>query len=504
MNGLYDEMRVALHGIWRRRWVALAAAWAIAILGWLAVAQIPNSYTSHARVFVDLQSVLPGKIGITSAEQQQSIDTIRQTLTSAVNLQKVVRGTSLASTVATDQDMAARVGGLQQAIKITAQQNNLFAIDATASNPKLAHDIVEKLIDIFVDQNMADDRDENSATLKFLDAQLADRQEQLQEADQKRQDFQNRYLAALPGTGALDDRISAAHSQLAQVDSQLAAAQSALGTVNAQLAGTTPTVAGPGGVVGGPAAARVAAIQGQLADARARGWTDNYPDVIALKSQLAAAQAAAKHEPAGVATVGGTPNPMYLSLRSMQADKQATVASLSQQKTQLQHDLDALNAKLASDPGVAAQQAQIERDYQVLKDQYDKMLAAREDVRLRGQVQTQTDAVKFSVIDPPTSPTVPTSPNRPLLLTGVLIVALGGGIGVAFALGQLKTTYPTAARLEAASGLPVIGSIGEVVTAGQAALRRQRLRYFAGALGGLGVAYVALLGVEFLQRGLAA
>ena len=181
-----------------------------------------------------------------------------------------------------------------------------------------------------------------------------------------------------------------------------------------------------------------------------------------------------------------------------------TVASLTQQKTQLQRDLDALNAKLASDPGVAAQQAQIERDYQVLKDQYDKMLAAREDVRLRGQVQTQTDAVKFSVIDPPTSPTVPTSPNRPLLLTGVLIVALCGGIGVAFALGQLKTTYPTAARLEAASGLPVIGSIGEVVTAAETALRRQRLRYFAGGLGGLGVVYVALLGVEFLQRGLAA
>lgn len=503
MNGLYDELRLALHGIWRRRWVALAAAWGIAILGWLAVAQIPNSYTSHARVFVDLQTLLPGKLGITAADQQQSVDTVRQTLTSAVNLQKVVRGTSLANSVASDKDMAARVGSLQQQIKITVQQNNLFQIEATAANPKLSHDIVQKLIDIFVDQNMADDRDENSQTLQFLDAQLAQRQQQLQDADQARQDFQNRYLAALPGTGSLDDRISAAHSQLAQVESDLAAAQSGLSTVNAQLAGTPPVVPGAGGVTGGPAAARVAAIQGQLADARARGWTDNYPDVIALKSQLAAAQAAARHEPAG-AVAGGNPNPMYMSLRSMQADKQATVAALTQQKTQLTHDLDALNAKLTDDPGVAAQQAQIERNYQVMKDQYDKMLADREDIKLRGQVQTQTDAVKFSVIDPPTSPTVPTSPNRPLLLTGVLIVALGGGIGVAFALGQLKTTYATANRLEKASGLPVIGSIGEVVTAGQVALRKQRLRYLLAGVGGLGVAYVGLLAVEFLQRGLAA
>jgi hypothetical protein len=188
----------------------------------------------------------------------------------------------------------------------------------------------------------------------------------------------------------------------------------------------------------------------------------------------------------------------------MQADKQATVAALTQQRDSLQHDLDQLDAKLTDDPGVAVQQAQIERNYEVMKDQYDKLLADREDVKLRGQVQTQTDAVKFSVIDPPSSPTVPASPNRPLLLTGVLLVALIGGVGVAFALGQLKTTFSTAARLEKASGLPVIGSIGEVLTNGQIALRRQRLRYFAGALGGLGVAYVALLGVEFLQRGLAA
>jgi polysaccharide chain length determinant protein (PEP-CTERM system associated) len=500
VNGLYDEIRLALHGIWRRRWVALAAAWAIAVLGWLAVAQIPNSYTSHARVFVDMQTLLPGKLGITAADQQQSIDTVRQTLTSAVNLQKIVRGTSLANSVASDKDMAAQVGALQQQIKITAQQNNLFQVEATAGNPKLAHDVVQKLIDIFVDQNMASDREENSSTLQFLDAQLQQRQQQLQDADQARQDFQNRYLAALPGTGSLDERISAAHSQLAQVSSDLAAAQSGLSTVNAQLAGTAP---GAGGVAGGPAAARVAAIQGQLAEARARGWTDNYPDVIALKSQLAAAEAAARREPAGAVAVGAS-NPIYLSLKSMQADKQATIAALTQQKAQLQHDLDTLNAKLADDPGVAAKQAQIERNYQVMKDQYDKMLADREDIKLRGQVQTQTDAVKFSVIDPPTSPTLPTAPNRLLLLTGVLIVALGGGIGVAFALGQFKTTYATASRLEAASGLPVIGSIGEVITAGEAMVRKQRLRYLLAGVGGLGIAYVALLGVEFLQRGLAA
>ncbi|MFX8786193.1 hypothetical protein ABTM90_20435, partial [Acinetobacter baumannii] len=78
------------------------------------------------------------------------------------------------------------------------------------------------------------------------------------------------------------------------------------------------------------------------------------------------------------------------------AEKQAQVAALSGRKNQIQGDLDQLNAKLASDPNAAAEQAQLERDYQVLKDHYDKLLADREEVRLRGQVQNQTDAVKFT------------------------------------------------------------------------------------------------------------
>ncbi|MEO5868007.1 MAG: chain-length determining protein, partial [Sphingomonas sp.] len=212
---------------------------------------------------------------------------------------------------------------------------------------------------------------------------------------------------------------------------------------------------------------------------------------------------AARNEPVNAAG-GASSNPLYLSLKSMQADKASQVAALRMRKGQLQADLDTLNAKLAGDPAVAAEQSQIENDYQVLKDQYAKLLQDRETIKLRGQAQSQTDSVKFSVIDPPNAPRVPAAPNRPLLLTGVLLVALCAGIGAAFALAQLRTTFPTTARLERASGLPVIGSIGEVVTAAQMAARRKRLTYFGGGAGGLVAAWIVLLGVEMIQRSLAA
>ncbi len=503
MNGIYDEARLALHAIWTRRWLALAVAWGVCVAGWLVVSQIPSRYESRARVFVQMQTLLPAGLSGQPQDQNADIDRIRQTLISAVNLEKVVRGTDLANSVASDRDVADRVAALAQNIKVTSTQDNLFEITTSAASPKLARTVTQKLIDIFVEQNLAGDRTQTSQSLAFLDKQLATRQQQLQDAESKRADFQNRYLGSLPGTGSVGDRIGAARAQVAQVDGDLAAAQSALSAVQGQMAATPQTIAGAGGVTGGPARARLAAIQGQLADAHARGFTDAHPDVLALKSQLAAAQAAARGEPTGVAG-GGTGNPLYLSLQSMQADKQSQVAALRIRRNQLQSDLDLLNSKLTEDPEVAAEQGQIERDYQVLKDQYDQLLVNREQIALRGQAQSQTDQVKFSVIDPPTTPRVPSAPNRLLLLTGVLLAGLAAGIGGAFALGQLRATFATAPKLERATGLTVIGSIGEVVTRAQSDLRLKHLKIFGGATVGLVLAYVLLLGVEFLQRGMAA
>ncbi len=119
---------------------------------------------------------------------------------------------------------------------------------------------------------------------------------------------------------------------------------------------------------------------------------------------------------------------------------------MAARKAQLESDMAQLSAKQADEPGVAAEQARLNRDYEVLKDQYDKLLADREDVKLRSDVASKTDAIKFRVIDPPSDPRVPIAPNRPLLLALVLIVGIAGGIGAAFAKAQLQTTYATAAQ----------------------------------------------------------
>ncbi|MEZ5710781.1 MAG: GNVR domain-containing protein [Blastomonas sp.] len=504
MNGLYDEFMIAVHSVWQRRWMALAIAWAICILGWLAVALVPNSYESQARVFVQMQSILPDKIGITPNDRKRQIDRIEQTLVSASNLEKVVRATDLGKTIASPRELEGAVSGLRQSIKVTSERENLFQIVATASAggrsdaeaAKLSRDIVQKLIDIFVEENLADGRGETSDTLRFLDAQLEQRQKELEAAEQKRVQFETENLGLLPGVGSISERMATARQELNQIDSQLISAQSALAAINGQLAGTPSTISVPGG--GGGARGQLAQVQGQLAAARARGQTDQHPDVIALKNQISQLQAQARNEPSGSY---GTPNPAYSSLQSIRADRQATVAALQARKNAIQADLSTMSAKQTQEPGIAAEQARLNRDYEVLKQQYDKLLSDREEVRLRGQVETETDAIRFELIDPPVAPRAPIAPNRPLLLVLVLFVGIGGGIGAAFAHSQLRSTYPTAARLERASGLPVIGSISQILTSEQRVQRKQKMKLFLGSSGALVAVFLLLLTVEFVQRG---
>lgn len=511
MNGLYDEFRIAVHSVWNRRWLALAVAWGFCLLGWLVVALIPNSYESKARISVEMQSILSDKVGVDPRERKKNMERVQETLASTINLEKVVRGTALNESIASDRELAGKVEMLRKSIQIKSEKDNLFEIIATSSasnlsdaeNAVLARDIVQKMIDIFVEENLSGDRDETSETIKFLDAQLAQREKELQAAEQKRVQFETENLGLLPGVGSISQRMEAARAELGQIDSQLSQASASLAALNGQLSGTPSSIATPGVAGSGGARAQLAQAQATLASARARGWTDGHPDVVAMKNEIAALRAQAAKEPAG----GGgyrTPNPAYSSLQSMRAERQATVAALQARKNALQSDMAQLASKQSMEPGIAAELSRINRDHEVLKSQYDKLLTDREQIKLRGQVESETDSLKFRVIDPPSSPRSPAAPNRPLLLALVLVAGIGGGVGTAFAMGHLQTSYPTADKLEKASGLPVIGSVSQIWTDAQRAAQGKKMRIFYGTSGALFGVFGMLMVVEFIQRGMVA
>jgi polysaccharide chain length determinant protein (PEP-CTERM system associated) len=508
MSDLLEEVRAALWTIWNRRWLALGVTWGVCVLGWLVVALVPNSYESDARIFVQLDDMLADQIGITGAAREKDIERVRQTLTSAVNLEKIVRSTRLGDKVANPAQMETAVTELAKEIVVVAQGDkgdNLFKITATsgrrdlsdAENAQLAQDIVQQMIDIFKEQNLGGSRGELRDTIAFMDQQLAERSKQLEEAEQRRLAFEAKYPNLAGGSDAILAQLTGTRSELRGVEADLAAAQSALAAVDGQLASTPKTLVTPDS--GGPKAA-LAQARANLAALQARGLTESHPDVIAAEKQVASLSKQAQ----GPAGDYGTPNPAYTSLQAIRAERQATVQGLTSRAAALRQQIVQVEADQAQEPAVASEAKQISRDYDVLKGQYDKLLADREELRLRGQVETEHNSIKFQVVDPPSSPRKPAAPNRPLLLFGVLFVGIAAGCGVAYGLGKVRSTFATAAKLETAFGLPVIGTISLAMTDGVRALEKKKRKLFYAAAGGLGGLFVVLMAAEFVQRGLVA
>ena len=500
MNEVFEELRAAAHSAWARRWLVLGVAWGVCLLGWLVVAMVPNSYESRARIYVELDDVLSDQLKIASGGKDE-IQRVKKTLAGAVNLEKVVRATDLGKDIASQREMERAVATLAENVKVESVEDNLFTITAKvgkrslsdAENARLAQNVVQKLIDIFREENIAGNRGDVAETVVFLDQQLDERKAELEAAEAKLSAFEAQHPELIGGSTAISGRLSATRSELRGVEADLAAAQSALAAINGQLAGTPRTLSG-----GGSDGSALGQAQAQLAGLQARGLTDSHPDVVALKRQIALLQRS------GGGAAAGAPNPAYTSLISIKAEREANVSALMARKAALQADISGGMADQASEPAVAAEANRISRDYEVLKKKYDELLQNREEMRLRGQVESERSSFKFDVVDPPSTPRQPASPNRPLLLFGVLLAGVAAGIGTAFALTQLKSTFATAGALERALDLPVLGTISETLNERAKALRAQRMKLFYAGSGALGGLFVVLLGIEFVQRGMVA
>ncbi|MEE4315780.1 MAG: XrtA system polysaccharide chain length determinant [Erythrobacter sp.] len=503
MSEIFDELRAALWSVWHRRWIAIAVAWGVCLLGWLVIAMIPNAYESKARVYVDVEDVLSKQLGI-AGDGREEIMRVRQTLSSAKNLEKVITSTRLGDSVTGRGAMDAMIAELEKKVKVTSEQDNLFEITAEigrgdlsdAENAVLARDVVQKLLDILREEHVAGNKAGISQAIADLERQLEGRKRELEEAEQRRLAFEARYPDLVGGSASLSSKVQQARADLRAVDADLAAAESALAAISGQLANTPRTIIG-GREATGPRAALLQA-QTQLAELRARGLTDNHPDVVSTTRQVAllTKQAAAAGEDAG-----GTPNPAYASLYAIRTERQATVEALQARRAALQSDFAALMASQASEPTVAAEANRISRDYDVLRENYEKLLQDREALRTRGQVEDKASQFRFDVIQDPSVPQKPAAPNRPLLLLGVLIVGFGAGAAAAYVLGQLKSSFATPQKLERAFDLPVIGSISLTVSDAARALEKKRFKQFAGACGGLVGIFVILVAIEIVAVG---
>ena len=453
---------------WHYRWQAVLFTWVVCAVGWAGVFSIPNTYESSARMYVDADAVLTPllrglAIDTSSAGQ---VDTLQRTLLSRPNLDKLISKTDLELELTNLADREQMIDRLANDIRINPQTRNLFTITYRNKSPRLAYDVVRTMLATFVESKTGTNRTEVETAQKFLNDQISSYERQLRDAERRRADFRGRYVDVLPGDGGvsrLDQQNQAVRSLQGQLQDALARRE----TLAQGLAQTPPMV-----VTETDAATasvfvnqRLRAAEQALAELRLK-FTENHPDVVAQRALVASIRSgAAGPDPNAPPAPAATParsrtaaNPVYGQLKVRLVENDAVVASLQRQIADALKERDRLQEIARGAPGLQAEFLNMNRDYEVLRKNYDDLVARRESMRISTAADAEGDKVKIQVIDPPTLPQIPVAPKRVLLVTAVLGAGLAAGAGLALLLVQLDQSFHSLEDLREL-GFPVVGGV---------------------------------------------
>jgi polysaccharide chain length determinant protein (PEP-CTERM system associated) len=460
---------------WRRRWVGLFMTWLICGVGWVGVYLIPNQYESSARLYVDADAILTPLLRGLAADSAPSsqLEMLQRTLLSRPNLEKLISKTDLDLSVASPSDRERLLQTLALDIKVNPQTKNLFTITYRSASPKLAHDAVQTLLSIFVESATGSNRTDMENAKRFLEHQISSYEQQLRAAEKRRTDFRLKYMDVLPANLNPDQPYTGAsenvRNAIRDIDGRLEDAVTKRDTLRQEL-DKTPAMLVAEDAVRGSMRTKLQDAEEQLKMMLLRD-TPQHPDVIAQKKLIeslrssregAAPATAAAGQPGGAPTadVGkrSVSNPVYEQIKVRLIDADTAVASLQRQRAANVELLDRLDKIQHEQPGLLAEYQNMDRDYGVLRRNYEELLGRLQAANIAQAADTQADKVKLQIVDPPETPRLPAAPNRILLVSGVLIAGIGGGIAFTILLSQLDRSFATVDQLRNL-GLPVLGGI---------------------------------------------
>ena len=461
MIGLLTQLRTRGHALWRRRWIALGTAWALMLLGSTVVVLLPDQYEVSARVYVDTDSLMgPLLKGIAVQDDlTQQLAVMQSTLLARPNLLKVARSVDLDLDTQNEVQLESTLDKIQARTSIEVTGSKLFKITHVDPDPRRAKDLVQAFLGIFVENNLGQDREDMDSAQSFIAKQLSTYETQLRATEKRMADFRAQHpelsVSASSGSSFLA-RLDKARTDVAEAEADLAKAKDQKERLAAQVK-SAPELVESSSLELQPDDANVAKLA-ELKDALNKKlaiYSDQHPEVVTLKKQLA-------------------------NLEMQSAD--AAVNRGEQRLANAKDTLKQLEDTASSSPMLEAEMADMNRDYAVLKQQYDQLRVRAESARISRAAKTDTAAMRFRVIEPPELPVRPSGPKRTLLLIAVLCASIGGGLGIAFLLSEMDDSFATPGHLREAFKLPLLGTVCLVPSeAEQAKLTYDAITVSAGA-----------------------
>lgn len=487
--------------IWRRRKSAAVFVFGAAFAAVVSVtASLPDFYKSTATVRIESQQISEAFVRPSvTAELGTRIQMIREEIMSRARLGELIlrldlypalrqkKGISFDLVIEQmRRDVGFDVKGVDP--QLGRGPTIAFALSYLGRDPETVARVANVLASSYVDENTRIREGQARRTAEFLKAQLADAKKDLDEHEQRLNQYNLSHLGELP------QQVSANLASLERLNTQLrlngenqVRMMDRRERLEHQLAETSsnPLAAGaPGGARRAASAEQAAKLRQQLDELKGR-FTDEYPDVIRVQSELADVerQLAEHSTDAGVsrAQAASAPSSFDPRTRLLQAvsDAEAELRVLKNEELALRQAVGSYQQRVENVPRREEEFQLLNRDYASTKERYESLLKRYDEAQVAATLEQGQNVEQFQILDAAVAPREPAAPNRIKLLAMGLALSIGLAVGAVLLLERLDTTFHTVDSLREYVNVPTLFSIPTIPTAAQAWRRRRRIAFTA-------------------------
>lgn len=488
----------------RRLKVILIPTLLAPIIGFAISYAFPAKYTSRSLILVEEQKVPEGYVApVVTEDLSQRIATLEQKALGAdrlrplidkLNQQGLLRGGNVDEAIEN-----IRTGVSIEPVQIVAVPNPTstkngprpglggggskspqvpaFNLEYTRSNPREAQAVCAGITDIMLQENLKDREQAAQETTDFLSRQVDDAKHNLDDLDAKLASFKKQYMGQLPGDEDSNMKmLMNANTQLDAVTQTLSRAQQdktyAESMLAQQLAAwkSSQSANNPQTLE-----QQLAATQAKLIDLQGR-YTEDYPDVIKTKKEIADLQKkleeinTAAADPSATPSQKGTVNesPEIQQLRLQVHQYEAVIAQATREQKNLQDQIKVFQGRVSLSPAIEEQYKQLTRNYDTAQKFYNDLLAKKSESEMQTAMEREQQGEQMRLQIPADLPDSPSFPNRLLFAGGGLGGGLALGLGLALWLEMRDKSMRTESDVIAALGLPVLSQVPWVVSGTEA------------------------------------
>ena len=473
----------------RRRRIMFVAAflvWAIACaLAWL----LPPRYRSEATILIEKPKV-PKQYVVPNIESdpQQRMQTLTQQILSRTRLQGIIDDLHLYS-----GGMAALIPGdvverMRKDIQVDLTQTTSkppeligFTISYSGYDPKVVQQVTSRLTSLFIEENLQSREQQSEGTTGFLGKQLEDARLGLEAQTKKIKAFKAQFTGQLPGElqsnlqilSGMQIRLQQANEGLNRSEQQRLYLTSLLSAYR-----ESPSMANTGAQNAAATATdpdtQIAHLKSQLAELKSR-YTAKHPEVLQVEDQIAKAEKLKAEMSKTSGDESGLP--VARGVAELKSQLKGTELDIENRKKEIVHMQAAMQGyedRLRGTPIREQQLADLTRDFDQSRKNYDALLAKKNDSAMATDMEKAQQGEQFTILDPPSLPNSPYFPNRLLVTLGGLAVGMAAAFGSALAGEAVDDRIHADKEIGTVSKMPILVTIPSLVTA--ADLRRARWR----------------------------